>query len=355
MNPTRPLRTLAWIPLLALLALAARAEEKPPEPKFAGIDYQRPEDHLALSPHVGNETTIRSIAKQLSGEAPRRTLANVYQWMHRNLRYDDDAAYRWRTLDRMLKDRTVGGCADHAVVFGTLARAAGIPTVWVKTMDVDWIQEFRAGRARDWRGHVFLEVFVDGAWRLLDAQAMRLYQGRYDPRTRILPGNRFAYDKGDDPFAMVLSCRWELWKRQTTAYFERLDLDLLPWARSEDLIAAWRVWITGNAPFYKYATEAASRRGYHVMRSFNDDWDRLLGEARGHVLVVTCQGRVPVLPKDRWAALLPPGYEAIVAGGPLPDAGFLARSLEDGTRVILVPGQDVTSIHVGVAKGLAAE
>ena len=352
---TRTTRTLAWIPLLALLAVAARAEETAPEPRFSGIDYAKPARHLALSPKVGDAKRIQSIATQLRGDSSAKTLANIHQWMHRNLRYDANAAYRWRSLDEMLKDRTYGGCADHAAVFGTFARAAGIPTVWVKTMDVDWIEDFRAGRpqASKYRGHVFLEVHVDGAWRLLDAQVMRLYGGDYDPaRTRILPGNRFAYDKGGDPFALVLSCRWELWKKQTDAYFAKLDPSLVPWAVHEDLLAPWRVWIAGNNPQYRYAADACRRLGYHVVLTFNGEFDRILPQTKGKTLIVTCQGRRPVLPEKLWPTMLPPGYEGVVNGSTLPKDGFLLHRLRDGTRVILVTGQDMTALHVGVAKAL---
>ena len=36
----------------------------------------------------------------------------------------------------------------------------------------------------------------------------------------------------------------------------------------------------------------------------------------------------------------------------MPAEGYLAHRRPDGTRVILVTGQDVTSIQVGVAKAL---
>ena len=174
-------------------------------------------------------------------------------------------------------------------------------------MDVDWIREFKAspGAVTSWRGHVFLEVHVEGAWQLLDASAMRLYED-YDVASRFLPGNRFAYDKGDDPFALVLSCRWELWKEQTRRYFAALDETVLPWSRSRDLLAAWRVWITGNRPIYGYATDACKRLGFHVRRSFNTEWATWLPQARGSILIVTCQGGRPVLPETLWDAWFKP-------------------------------------------------
>jgi len=353
----------AWsTPLLALLLClaassarpAAAGGDAPPEPRFDRVDHANPQAHLALSPQVGDAARIRSLASQLKADTPAGTLAAIYQWMHRNLKHDERAAYKWRTLDEMLADRSYGGCADHAVVFGTLARAAGIPAIWVKTMDVDWIRELRAApdSVESWRGHVYLEVHLDGRWQLLDASAMRLYPS-YDPNARFLPDERFAYDKGDDPYALVLSCRWELWKEQTRRYFLALDPSVLPWSDAVDLLARWRLWIAGNRPFYRYAEEAGERLGYHVERTFNTNWSTNLAGARGKTLIVTCQGTEPVLPEELRAALLPPGWQAVVAGNP-PETGWLRHDLPDGTTVILVTGQDSTSIQVQVAKALSA-
>ena len=54
----------------------------------------------------------------------------------------------------------------------------------------------------------FLEVFLGGKWQLLNASNLQLYDD-YLPSTRILPGNRYAYDKGADPRELVLSPDWE--------------------------------------------------------------------------------------------------------------------------------------------------
>lgn len=338
--------------LLAVWSPDASAEDVPP-PRFDRVSHAQPAAHLAISPQVGDAGKIRSLADQLKADTAEATLASIYQWMHRNLKYDERAAYTWRTMDEMLAARTYGGCADHAAVFGTLARAAGIPTIWVKTMDVTWIEAFRAGRSdvSSGSGHVFLEVWLDGRWALLDAQAMLLYRD-YDVSARILPGNRFAYDKGDDPFALVLSCRWDLWKAQTDTYFRTLDLAMIPWSRPADLLAPWRVWIAGNDPLYRYAQDACSRFGYHVVRTFNRNWDANLRAATGKVLVVTCDGTTPVLPRALWPTLLPPGWQGVVEKSSLPEAGYLSHHLADGTRVILVTGQDQTSIQIGVARAL---
>jgi len=63
-------------------------------------------------------TTALTLSSIAALTAPAATLGAIFQWMQRNLKYDERAAYAWRTLDEMLQQRTYGGCADHAVVFG---------------------------------------------------------------------------------------------------------------------------------------------------------------------------------------------------------------------------------------------
>ena len=114
------------------------------------------------------------------------------------------------------------------------------------------------------------------------------------------------------------------------------------------------MWITGNSPLYRYATDACSRLGYHVQKSFNGEWEIWLPQARGGILIVTCQGTQPVLPEAYWAGLLPPAAQAFARGGAAPEQGFLHHRLADGTTVVFVTGQDATAVQVQVAKALAA-
>ena len=186
---------------------------EPPAPSFDRVQYDRPDDYLVLNESLGSAERIRAAAAPLKRSTPEKTLAAIHKWVNAELKYDAKAAYEYRDFDQACDAKVFGGCADYAVVFTALSRACGIPTVFVKTMDADWIREFRArGKSGSWRGHVFLEVFIDGKWRLLEPGELRIYED-YDPKTRrLLPGERWAYDKGADPKEIVLSPDWERWK-----------------------------------------------------------------------------------------------------------------------------------------------
>lgn len=203
-------------------------QQEIPEPRFDRIDYSNPSAYVRLPASIGNAKHIGTIAAQLKRQTPETNFRVIHQWMSKNLSYDPNAAYHWRNFDRIIDDGTLGGCADHSIIFGALSRACGIPTVWVKTMDYDWIRNFkRRGPIGSWRGHVFLEVYIQDSWVLLDAQGMILYED-YDRTSHFFPGERYAYDKGGDPHELILSVRWALWKKQTADYFARFDVSRLP-------------------------------------------------------------------------------------------------------------------------------
>jgi hypothetical protein len=331
------------------LALAVPALAAPPAPSVAGIRYANPSAYLDLPASLGDVQRVRSIAAQLKQPTAEATLASIGRWVRRNLKPHPKPVTEWRPVEAIVRSATYGACGEHAVVFGALARACGIPAVWVKAADVEWILAFRRGgpaALRTPRGHVFLEVHVDGKWALLDTEAGLLH-ARYDPAWRILPGNRFAYDKGGDPFALLLTCRFAEWKQQADAYFGALDLSQVPWSQPRDLMSRWNVHVAGADPQAAWATAVAKAYGLVVPATIAPDDASGLARARGATLVVLASGGRPVLHPSGAAHL------------PRDAAGFLSRSADgkdwldvrhpDGTRVILVRAED----EAGVTKALS--
>jgi len=264
-------------------------------PTVDSIDYATPEKYLVIPPSLGNEATIARRAQTLKADSDRATILNVLNWMDANLKYDADRAYEWRDYDTAVKERTYGGCADQSIVCGALLKAAGIPTVWVKTMDVPWIWDLKKDRPfASWSGHVFLEVYVDKKWTLLDPGAKLLYVD-YSSKTRILPGNRFAYHKGNDPKQMIMSLQWEQWKRQTRSYFTGLDEGLLPIDPKSATRLSRQCFVIGNSPYYQALTAMAQRKGLAVPISFNTHYDRYLPRAVGHDILVETHDGVPIV------------------------------------------------------------
>lgn len=341
---------------LCALAPSATCEEGPaPDPRLDRVDHAKPKALASLAPELGLGKRSMGIVRQLAakkGEATE-TLAQIVRWVDRNLKVDSVMAGRWRSIDQIIQDGTIGGAADRAVVVGALARAAGIPTTWVKTLPADWLIAARSGSAQKdtSTGHVFLEVHLGGKWRLYDPAAARLYE-TYEPSARRLPGGQLAFDKGGDPYSLVLPNRRELWDKQVRRYVAALELARIPWAKPRDLLARWRVYIVGKGDAASYVRATAKAFGYRVERSFNKDWGRELAAARGKTLIVTSGRGAPVLPRKYWAAYLPKGYEGMSEAERSPSDGWMSHRLEDGTRVILVTATGYGPIELAVSDAL---
>ncbi len=283
------------------------------DPVFDSIDYASPTNYLVIEDSLGDRDEMEKLANSLKTEDDRKTLANILRWMDAHLKYDGDRAYEWRNFDSVVSQQCYGGCADQAIVCGVLLKSAGIPALWVKTMDVDWIWDFKRKRPfTSWSGHVFLEIHLDGKWVLLDPGASRIYVD-YSPDSRILPGNRFAYHKGNDPKRMVMSLQWEEWKRQTASFFDGLDESLLPIDTKSAMDVRPRSFIVANSPYYQFFGELVHRHGSVVGNSFNTAYETNLPMAKGNRLLVETHNGIPIVDVamlQRYFPAVPDGKQA---------------------------------------------
>lgn len=324
-----------------------------PTPTVDGIDYDSPESYLALPDTLGSQKRIEQIAQEIPGDTFEAKLDGIAQWIGTHLEVDPDAAYHWADVDRIVNDGRYGGCADHALVYGALARALGIPTVWVKTMDVEWIRAFQDDpEPSSWNGHVFLEVHDGKRWLLLDAQAQRLYED-YETGARILPGDRYAYDKGGDPFEMVLSTRWEAWLEQTRTTFTDFDLARLPVPEGRPIdrdLVGHVVFVAASNPGWNLVSQRARSLGWYIGRSGNADFDDWMPEARGRTLVLVSVAGVEPLPEPYRSQYQRKDFVEL-AKAHRKDAGWVERwTADDGTRVVLLYGRDEAALAAAIAE-----
>lgn len=298
------------------------------EPRVDGVDYASPKAYLHFPDSLGDREAILKQASALKGESDLDTIRNVLVWMDRTLKYEATKAYRWRNYDDVIREKSYGGCADQGIVCGVLLKGAGIPVVWVKTMDVAWIWDFRKGRPfKSWSGHVFLEVFVGAKWSLLDPGGKTLYQD-YSPKTRILPGQRFAYHKGNDPKAMIFSLQWEEWKQQTTAYSQHMDETLLPADERGGTSLVRQAYVIGNSPYYQTLSAMAAESGLRVASSFNGEYDKFLPQAAGQVILIETHQGKPIVPQE----VLERYYPGALAGASAPSQSIRIK----GTTLLFV-------------------
>lgn len=295
-------------------------------PVFDSIDYGSPAKYLVLADSLGDHEAIAAQAQALKSDSDRSTLAGILRWMESHLKHDAQRAYQWRNFDTVASERCYGSCADQAIVCGALLRSAGIPAVWVKTMDVTWIRDFKKQRpVNSWTGHVFLEVYLDGEWVLLDPGGSRIYVD-YSPKSRILPGGRFAYHKGSDPLQMIMSLQWEEWKQQTTAFFTDLDESLLPVDTRAVLDIRSRCFIIANSPYYQFFSEMVRKNGGTVGRTFNTAYDKYLPQAKGNLIYIETHDGIPIVD----VAILQRHFPAVPNGK---QAGTIT---DDSTTIVFI-------------------
>ena len=354
-------RTLGILTLLAWLASCAASSHGQrassawtSTASFGAVDYAHPERHLAIPASLGDRASIdRAAAEAREASQGRDAVTAATVRFDAHVHNDSNHAYVWRPFERVIADGYWMWCADRAVALGTLLRAMGVPTVWVKSMEAGWTRELGTGGFTSYRGHVFLEVYVGATWQLFDPVAMTVYR-QYDPRVHLLPGDRYAYDKGDDPYEMVMSMRGDVWRKQTRDYFQGFDQRLLSasaWAGIAPPGDAVPIGTTIYAVCHRvvcdWIRERARATGVQTGALFGTD-PRVLALAAGQVLVLTRLGDDSVLPAALDATYAPASREEVSRRLRDAPSGHLERRLNDGTRVVLVYGRDEASLHTEI-------
>jgi len=336
--------------VLLWLASWIAAASPVPQPSVDRIDYGSPAAALVWPETLGSRAPIEHVAAGIGGARFGDKLSGIDHWMDEHLTYDPELAYRWRSADTVIAEGAYGGCADYALVYGALARELGIPVVWVKTMDAGWIRAFVRGPEPDtWSGHVFLELYDGERWMLLDPQRQALYED-YDPRARILPGDRFAYDKGVDPYELVLSGRWPEWKEQTRAYFRDFDLAQLPVPPGRSVDGPALVFIAGDNPGFDVAAERITAGGGTLGPSGNVGFEQWMPSVTGHTLVVLSVAGRDVLPEPYRTRYVGARFSELRRQH-VDERWWVDRRVgDDGTEVVLVYGADERALEQAIAK-----
>jgi len=157
------------------------------QPAF-GIDYAHPEEYLAQGEQsqISDPTVLDPLR---SDDQSLSHLSDIYRWLKREFE-----AYRAGgktigvvTMDQLLAERRLGGCHDHGLVYAAVARDLGYPAVMMHTVSIAWVEQFQAGEEDPHVGHVFVEVYLDGKWVLIDATNGWYVEDGYDPTDPVIP------------------------------------------------------------------------------------------------------------------------------------------------------------------------
>lgn len=196
--------------ILVLSLLASCAPIKLSRPKDFSEFYDQPlsaevSSWLKEGPQSLSSELIRQVSREITGKTRRERLYQVvdYFWVH--LQYDEWYNYQSfkRTADEILKDRVVGGCSDFALVKAALFRAVGIPSRLVLTANLDWLKKFRNNPLAVTTGHVFIEVYLEDSWYLVDSPYRNLFSN-YNPMNIYYPHDGLFCLRGIDYWSLEL-------------------------------------------------------------------------------------------------------------------------------------------------------
>lgn len=107
-----------------------------------------------------------------------------------------------RTVTDLLKERILTGCHDHAIVVASALRHFGYPVVMLLTVDISWLSRYLSVRQSEFNGHVFLEIFYQNRWILLDSTSGDIFldYNRNNPIIATKHQSYLALRRGLDPF-----------------------------------------------------------------------------------------------------------------------------------------------------------
>jgi len=107
----------------------------------------------------GKQTAITPAIQQLSSTIQGGTLDKAQSVLglvkKLQVKKFDDKLFRKRTGDQIINDGFVTGCTDAALAFVTVARASGLPTKYVETIDRKWLTEGGGSIG----GHIYAQVY----------------------------------------------------------------------------------------------------------------------------------------------------------------------------------------------------
>lgn len=185
----------------------------PPSPTApsaaARIDYGQPEKYL--EPGAQSRLTAEN-ASAVRAELPDRPAGlemagAIAAWVRAAFRVvpSRGATVGATDVNTLLSTRVVTGCHDSALLLATVLRAYAIPAVMVDTAGIGWAEQQRAGTARGFSGHVFVEAYAGGRWVLIECGS-GTFVSKYDPANPAIncpalpdPRGYYVLARGLDP------------------------------------------------------------------------------------------------------------------------------------------------------------
>lgn len=177
---------------------------------FYNIDHSDPTAFLKNGPQTQNNNH-KDILDQFNNNKDLSTLIEIYSYISSSAFQNSSDMYMekfGRTVDEIIDSKTLTGCTDYGLVFASIARDKGIPTIFIQTARVDWIYDRIRDKAQGIIGHILIEVYIDGKWRLVDSTAGKYYSD-YDTNNFSLNDGYYVFSKSIEVFDSGVSSEQE--------------------------------------------------------------------------------------------------------------------------------------------------
>ncbi len=176
--------------------------------KLHSQDYLGYKDHplstketfwLKEGPQSKITPKIWQASSKINGKNRRELLYDAVDYIQYHFQYDNwylDKAFT-RTADDIFNAGVMGGCSDYALAHLALFRALKIPSRLILTVNMDWISAYKNNDLVIPYGHVFMEVYLEKDWYLIDPTYRLIYHG-YDPESKSFPRKEYFVIRARD-------------------------------------------------------------------------------------------------------------------------------------------------------------
>lgn len=163
------------------------------------IDYSSPELYLAS----GNQSTLNKkysdeISTQIKIESNNiKGVAEIFRWKQDYFRtYSAGGKLVGKiTVNQIMEEKALSGCHDHGLVLVSVFRNYGFPAIMVDTAGIQWAWDYSTEEQEGFAGHVFVEVYVNNNWILINSTSGE-YVENYNPSNSVIPITSPDEDKG---------------------------------------------------------------------------------------------------------------------------------------------------------------
>ena len=167
------------------------------------IENNEVEKYLSSGSQTQITPEIEKITSEISGTVLEKTqkILEIGPTLVEMKDFDEEV-FRKRTGGQIIQDKYITGCTDAALAFIVLARASGVPTKYIETIDVEWLK--KGGTSIG--GHIYAQVYDELQDKWIWVDPMRRSVGNPPGAERVVFGEGLdSWDLGIKDYSSLKS------------------------------------------------------------------------------------------------------------------------------------------------------